>query len=113
MDKFIENINLRYNVLREKDLVEDPTDFLKLCITGTRTVRKLNKILNDAAIKSFDIAKIRKVNADYKLGLNFSPGGKVLVDRSNVMTILKILDDDFLRSPVTRKKYETHSKVLK
>lgn len=56
---------------------------------------------------------IKDVVDNYALDLEFDDNGKVVVNKDNIWTILRILDDDYVRSEITDTKYEARSKVKK
>ena len=113
MDKFIDEINVNLGILEKKALVEDVPFLWKLCKTDPRKIKKLNKILKGDVVPSLNLKKIKQLNTQYNLGLNFMDDGKLVVNSKNIWTVLKVLDDDYLKSPATDNKYEAHSKVRK
>jgi hypothetical protein len=113
MDKFIEEINANFSVLENKALIDDSSVILELCRTDPRKIKKLNKILKGDVLPSLNLREINRLNTQYNLGLNFTDDRKVIVNPENIWTILKVLDDDYLKSPVTNNKYEAQSKVRK
>ncbi|MEM3264608.1 MAG: DUF4868 domain-containing protein [Candidatus Micrarchaeaceae archaeon] len=112
MDKFIGEINDSLKVLEEKDLV-DVSFMWNLCKTDPRKIKKLYKILKGDGVKSLNLETIKKLDTEYNLGLIGKDGKKIIVNSNNIWTVLKVLDDDYLKSPVTDNKYEVYSKVKK
>jgi hypothetical protein len=45
------------------------------------------------------------------LDLNFTEDGEIIVSHKNIWTVLRVLDDEYLESPMTDNKYEVYSKV--
>lgn len=113
MDKFVEEINANITALEEKSIVDDTSSLWNLCKSDPRKVKKFYKVLKGDILTDLDLNKINQLNTQYSLNLNFADDGKILVNRESIWTILKVLDDDYLNSPVTANKYEAQSKVKK
>jgi len=113
MDKFIEEIDASFNIIKNKNIVDDANSLQELCKSDPRKIKKLNKILKGDVVASLNLKKIKQLNKKYNLDLNFTDNGKLIVNSENIWTVLKVLDDDYLKSPTTDNKYEAHSKVKK
>ncbi len=111
MDKFILEIDANICHLEEKSLVDDITALQKLCKSDPRKIKKLNKVLKSDILNSLNTKRISEINRQYNLDLNFTEDGKIIVSHKNIWTVLRVLDDEYLESPMTDNKYEVHSKV--
>lgn len=110
MDKFKEEINRNISNLGKKGLVDDIHLLVELCKTDGRRIKKLHKILKGETLAGLDLDKVRQINTSHKLGLKFTEDGKIEVKANKISAILKVLDDDYVKSPMTGNNYETHSK---
>jgi len=111
MDKFILEIDANVCHLEEKSLVDDIAALQKLCKSDPRKIKKLNKVLKSDILNSLNTKRISEINRQYNLDLNFTEDGKIIVSPKNIWTVLRVLDDEYLESPMTDNKYEVHSKV--
>jgi DNA gyrase/topoisomerase IV subunit A len=111
MDKFILEIDANICHLEEKSLVDDIAALQKLCKSDPRKLKKLNKVLKSDILNSLNTKRISEINRQYNLDLNFTEDGKIIVSHKNIWTVLRVLDDEYLESPMTDNKYEVHSKV--
>lgn len=111
MDKFILEIDANICHLEEKSLVDDITALQELCKSDPRKIKKLNKVLKSDILNSLNTKRISEINRQYNLDLNFTEDGKIIVSPKNIWTVLRVLDDEYLESPMTDNKYEVHSKV--
>lgn len=111
LDKFILEIDANICHLEEKSLVDDITALQELCKSDPRKIKKLNKVLKSDILNSLNTKRISEINRQYNLDLNFTEDGKIIVSHKNIWTVLRVLDDEYLESPMTDIKYEVHSKV--
>lgn len=111
MDKFILEIDANICHLEEKSLVDDITALQELCKSDPRKIKKLNKVLKSDILNSLNTKRISEINRQYNLDLDFTEDGKIIVSHKNIWTVLRVLDDEYLESPMTDNKYEVHSKV--
>ena len=111
LEKLMDEIDESYDRLVQKSLVDDEQILYDLCKTDPKKVKKLNKVLKGDIIDTLDYDKVNQLNNQYNLELEFTDDNKMKIQRKNIWTILKVLDDDYLKSPVTDIKYEAHSKI--
>lgn len=74
-------------------------------------MRKLRRITESGYLDQITPAKIERLVADYKLSSGVISGGKLKFDPTDRWLLLKVLDDDFLTSGLTDRRYEVNSKV--
>ncbi len=96
-----------------KEFLCNVDGFIDYCKGDGRAIKKLARILKNGGFGRMSKEKINTVVGDYNLALEFDAGGKIIVSKENIWTVLRILDDDYVRSDVTETKYEARSKVKK
>jgi len=74
-------------------------------------MRKLQRIVESGYLEHLSIDKIEKLVKEFKLAPTVISEGKLYFDPDNRWQILKMLDDDYLRSGMTERRYEVNSKV--
>ena len=74
-------------------------------------MRKLQRIVESGYLEQISITKIEHLVKEFKLSSSVISDGKLYFDPANRWQILKMLDDDFLRSGMTERRYEVNSKV--
>lgn len=111
MDKFIEEIDSKIDTLRERFLINNIDNLWDLCKSDPKKIKKFNKILKNHTFDSLNATIISQINSQYGLNLNITSDGKIDVNNKNIWYVLKLLDDDYLKSPATSINYETHSKI--
>jgi frataxin-like iron-binding protein CyaY len=107
-----ETENKREEIIR-KGFLDDVNVFIDCCKSDSRAIKKLARILNNGALDRMSKEKIDSTVRDYHLSLEFDASGKIIVNKGNIWTVLRILDDDYVRSDATDTKYEARSKVKK
>ena len=105
-------ISSKLKILTEKDVIDNLDNFVEICKTDLRKLRKLYRVLSDNNIaEQIKLERIHNVVQDYDLNdVEFSEEGKLVVNKNNIWTVLKLLNDDYTRSDLTGRKYEVHSK---
>lgn len=113
MDKFVSEIREQVTHLQEKAIVDNPQGLCDLCISDPKKIKKLYGILKGDIINSLDSRKVTLVNTQFNLALRLSSDGKIIISKECLWTILRVLNDDYLKSPATDNKYESYSKSKK
>lgn len=86
--------------------------FVDDCEHDPRKLKKMCKIIDEATLNNMTEDKLKKVVNDYGLQLKFTEEeGKLVSDEKNTWQILKLLDDDYVKSACTDIQYEARSKV--
>ncbi len=96
-----------------KEFLDNVNGFIDHCKGDCRAIKKLARILKNRGFERMSKETINNVVRDYNLTLEFDVGGKIIVSKENIWMVLRILDDDYVRSDVTETKYEARSKVKK
>lgn len=94
-------------------LIENVNEFISFCASDSRKIKKLAQILRDGKADNIDRDKIKRITTEFRLNIEFTDDGKLKPTKENIWVVLRILNDDYLKSDVTGSKYETHSKVKK
>lgn len=113
MDKFKDKIKTQISILETKEILDDINKFLELCSSDARKIKKLYKLLESDTLTNIDFQKIKEINDNYNLNLNFTEDNKIIIEKEKLWDILRVLDDDYLKSPITDNKYLAHSKEMK
>ncbi len=113
IDAYRREIESKKEHLVDKNLIENVDEFIDLCSSDSRKVKKLAKIIKSGKITNLDTDQIKNVASEFSLDVEFTEDGKLKPTKENLWTILRILDDDYLKSDVTGSKYEARSKVKK
>ncbi|OFV66052.1 MAG: hypothetical protein SBU_000989 [Candidatus Syntrophoarchaeum butanivorans] len=112
IETYSQLVSENLNVLEEKELIENVGELIDICSGDLRKIRKLCRVLrNENAMGNITLEKINEFVQDYNLqNVEFADGGKIKVTKRNIWTVLKLLNDDYVRSDMTETKYEAHSK---
>ena len=113
VDFYEKEVDGRKKEIDDKDLLNDIDVFIDFCKNDSRMIKKFARILKNGEFSKMSKNDIKDVVDEYKLDLEFDDSGKVVVNKDNIWTILRILDDDYVRSEITDTKYEARSKVKK
>lgn len=103
--------NKKYLV--DKSLLNDVNALIDDCINDGRKIRKLARIIKNDQLQSITNEKIKKVVRDYNLDITFDKSGKMEFSPEKIWDVLRIFDDDYVKSEITDNKYEARSKVKK
>jgi hypothetical protein len=96
-----------------KDFLNDVEAFINFCKADAKKIKKLARILKSEEFSMMNEEKIRAVVNEFGLNIEFDAEEKIMVNKDNIWTVLRILDEDHVLSFATNTKYETRSKVKK
>jgi len=111
---FYENeINETIKEITDMTLFDNVDEFIEICKNDSRMIKKFARI-----IKAGEFSKMSKENAQhvkdkFNISWDFSKDGEIVVNKDNIWSILRFLDDDYLHSDITDANYESHSKLKK
>lgn len=113
IDFYEKEINNNIKEISDMALFDDVNEFIDLCINDGRKIKKFARI-----IKAGEFSKMSKENAIYvkdkfNISWEFNEDGEIVVNKDNIWSILRFLDDDHLHSEITDANYESHSKLKK
>jgi len=101
----------KIEIITEKGLFDNVESLIRLCISDSRKIKKLAKILNGEFFNLIDKTKIKESIMPYDLDIKLTKEDKIKINDSNIWDILRILDDDCVKSDITGSKYLAHSKL--
>lgn len=113
VDFYEKEVDDKRDEIIEKEFFDTVDGFIDHCKSDSRTIKKLARILKDGGFERMSKETINNVVRDYHLTLKFDAGGKIIVSKENIWTVLRIFDDDYVHSDATNTKYEARSKVKK
>ena len=113
VDFYIEEINSKRITLANQQVVDNEGQLIEICKKNSIMIKKFARTLKNGAFSGIDAEKAKKIKDDFGLDVEFDENGKIIVCDDKMWTILRILDDDHLRSQATDRKYEARSKVKK
>ena len=98
--------------------IANASDFLDACQNQPQMVSKVARIADQPYLKNITIEDIKKTIEEFDLEVQITKdsGKEKLVfekETSKRWLILKLLDDDYLGSVLTNRKYETNSKSVR
>jgi len=113
IDYYEKEINNNIKEISDMALFDDVNEFIDLCKNDGRKIKKFARI-----IKAGEFSKMSKENAIYvkdkfNISWEFNKDGEIVVNKDNIWSILRFLDDDHLHSEITDANYESHSKLKK
>ena len=93
------------------DLLTDVDDLTDACTSDLRKLRKIAAIASSGIYHDLSFDKIKEVIEGYDLAIELDEDNqRIKATKNQIWDLLRLLNDDFLRSPMTEKKYEVHSK---
>ena len=103
-------------IKKDKDklgqLLADPDELVQSCERRLDPARKLYGALSNFDQRGLTTEIARKIAKGYKLNIKFNSAGLIDVSTSSTEDIVKLLDDDFVKSAQNpRRKYVTHGKT--
>ncbi len=90
-------------------LVDDPESFVNACLQNPLKTKKMHNIVQHSELVGIKEEQIEKINLSYDLGLTFKDG-KIVTNKQNAWTILRLYSDDCVRSACTDSRYLAYSK---
>jgi len=116
-DELKANANATLDLVLGHIKIKNYDEFRKACTGQIQMLAKLANIASKPYLATLTMDSVKKTASDFGVQLSFetnSSGEEELVfdpSPSGRWLVLKILDDDYLRSPMTTLKYETNSKL--
>lgn len=99
--------------IQNMEIFDNYAAFIDYCKSDMRMAKKFARIAQNGFLEWFDTDRINSIVESFGLEDCIDSNGKLKVMKKNMWTILRILEDDYLRSDSTDEKYESHSKVKK
>ena len=100
------------NRLCGADLIDDCDAFIAACERHARRAKKLVSIAGSMDFRKLGRGRVQlhRVADDMKTGIKFDARDRIKFDESQTDTILLLLADDLLKSPLTKRHYEALAK---
>ncbi|MNY28066.1 hypothetical protein D3C86_1620190 [compost metagenome] len=97
--------------LEELGFLEGFEELANACIADRRKARKLATIIQNVDLQTLDFDRLRAVVEEWGVDVTVDEQSRTVVaERMRTWSLLKLLADDFLRSPLTNSRYEAQSK---
>lgn len=113
IDFYDEEINKTINEINDMTLFENVGEFIDLCKNDSRMIKKFARIIKAGEFSKMSKENANRINDEFNLSWEFNNNGEIIVDKDNIWSILRFLDDDYLHSEITDANYESHSKLKK
>lgn len=113
IDFYEEEINKTINEINDMTLFENVGEFIDLCKNDSRMIKKFARIIKAGEFSKMSKENANRINDEFNLSWEFNNNGEIIVDKDNIWSILRFLDDDYLHSEITDANYESHSKLKK
>ena len=85
--------------------------FLALIGNNMRRLRKLSQVKKSGYYKNADfMERLKAINRKEKWGLLYSSSGTLTVNESNIDVVLRVLNNDRLRSPINAENFDVEVK---
>jgi len=110
IEYYEKEIDNNKEIIEKKGILKNPHEMISLCKKDSRIIKKFARIIKNGALDSMEIEKIIDVVTQFNLKINLEDN-KLIVDKENIWIILRILNDDYLKSQITDSMYETHAKT--
>lgn len=117
-DLFIDRSEWQARVPAQVDLllergvpITNSKEFVAACQSNLNMMKKLKRVAESDYLELITPAKLRRLVHEYNLSPTLLGKDSLVFDPAERWQILKVLDDDYLRSGLTERRYETNSKV--
>ncbi len=86
-------------------------DFVSIIGDNMRRLRKLAQVKKSGYYKSKDfMSRLKAINVKEKWGLSYAADGTLVITDDNVDTVLRVLNNDRLRSPINQENFDVDVK---
>ncbi len=112
IEYYEKEIDNNREIIKNKGILKDSNELISLCKNDSRMIKKFARILKNGNLNNMNIEKITDTIGQFNLNVNLE-NNRLVATRENIWTILRILNDDYLKSQITDSMYETHAKIKK
>lgn len=109
-ERYESDVNTYKSRLLSLESFDKPEDFIRISSNNSNSLRKLARVLQSSYISTLTHEKIKAIVNTHHVPVEFDESGKIKITDENFWIILRILDDDYLRSDMTYVEYEAHGK---
>lgn len=100
------------NQIESLRLINNFSNFESACTGNFNVMKRLQRILKKNAFESIDLKTVASLNTNYHLGLKFdSQTSLVEYEYKNIWNLLRVFNDDCLKSDLTSTKYIAQGKI--
>jgi hypothetical protein len=92
-------------------VLSNPDEWTAACQRNLYMMKKLARISESGYVAQINPKKVMKLLKDFGVTGKVINSGKFVFDKSDRWLLLKVLDEDFLNSPLTANRYESSAKV--
>ena len=111
--EFYQNeVDTKTKFIKQKALFDDTDNLIEICKRDGKKIRKLAKIIKGQIFQSINSTNVVQSIAAYNLNVALDSTGKIKVNDSNIWDILRIMDDDCVKSDISGNKYLAHGKMM-
>ena len=111
IEYYQKEVESKIDYINKKALFDNTDALIEICKKDARKIKKLAKIIKSDIFISLDGAQIRQDIVTYNLSIVLDRNGIIKVNESDIWSVLRILDDDCVKSDVTGNKYLAHAKI--
>jgi hypothetical protein len=108
-DTYQRQIEGKKEEVYEQLLIDDPKSFLEGCLQNPLKIKKMRNIVEHSELMSITKEQIEQINTSYDLGLTLE-NGKIIATKQNAWNILRLYNDDCVRSAWADSRYLAYSK---
>lgn len=114
-------LNFREGMERNRDEIVEQVKQIKLFVNANKIsnlvgnnikrLRKLSQVKKSGYYKKQDfLQSLKQVNKDENWGIQYSDDGKLIVTEENIETVLTILNNSRLKSPINQESFDVDVK---
>lgn len=90
IEYYEKEIDNNKGIIEKKGILKDPNELISLCKKDSRMIKKFARILKNGDLSNMKIENITDIITQFNLKVNLEDD-KLIVDRENIWTILRIL----------------------
>lgn len=113
IDFYEKEINETIKEINDMTLFDNVEEFIDLCKNDSRMIKKFARIIKAGEFSKMSKENAKHVKDKFNISWEFNKDGEIVVNKDNIWSILRFLDDDYLHSDITDANYESHSKLKK
>ena len=92
-------------------LVDEIPPFLDCCCGDTRKLKKMVSVLKSSSYSALTNDKIQNMCSEYELEVKLNKEGKIVFQKEQIWPIIRILNEDYLKSEVSGNRYLSRAKI--
>ena len=112
-DFYEKEINNNIKEINDMALFDNVEEFIDLCKNNSVMIKKFARIMKAGEFNKMNKENAKYVKDKFNISWEFNKDGEIVVNKDNIWSVLRFLDDDHLHSEITDANYESHSKLKK